>query len=327
MAITWKDLMTAGSIVDLESRAWTARERIKPQDLGIESSEAVAATLSLGCAKLAAADAFDEINAARAAARRAVDELTMPFPMIFGARFVPEKNMAKLGERLRLHLSEYEAAADAFVAGYETQKRAQAPIIKRALEDAVRGRPNADELAADAFARFMSAYPPAAEVRERFVLRTRFYAIQGPSASAMAVAMESEAASVRDMIAVMADSLRTDVRDKVRDVLTMIAKGGKLKQKSIDSALEVLANVDNLNVLGDVALAEMTRKARAAIEAVRAGERVSDVTVDSLVDVKIALQSDLTEAVAAAESKLAGLGSRKIERTRATPPAGLAVVA
>lgn len=312
--LTWNELFSAGKIVDLESRMWTARTRILPADIGITDTAAVASVLALGSAKLAPKDAFDAVNACRDVARRTVHRLSMPFPWFFGTRFVPTVNLAKLGELLDAQIAEYNRAVDDFVAEYDATKRAQAPIIRAALADAVKGRAESEALADAAFERFSREYPSAEDVREKFLLRVRLSSMQSTGAEAISASLQAESDDVRDMVATMATSLRDELAEKVGALLAIIAKGGKFKQASIDSAVETLDKADNLNILGDPELAKVIAGCRRALSTVRAGERVTDGIVDTFKAAATALEGDIASAVAAAEKRLAGNPARVVER-------------
>jgi hypothetical protein len=286
----------------------------------------VASALALGNHRLAPAKAFENVAAVIAEARRAIDDLSLSFVFIKGARYVPAQNMDKLRARLAECREKFTAEVDTFIEGYEATKGEMLPVIRKALRDAARPVPatlgkndeilaparTADEVAAAAYERVLGEYPSADEVREKFRLIWNVYAVQGPKAEGAAAAMEGETDTVKSVLRDMVAGLREEVTTKLAEVLALIQKGGKLHERSLESARAVLARVDAVNVLGDEELTRQVSAFRRALDGVRAGERVGDATVTGLADVAKALSADLEEATAAAEAKLTGVGRRKL---------------
>jgi len=309
MSLTWNDLFLSGSIVDLATSKWRGRVRLQPKDLGIPDSDAVASALTLGTNRLAPVEAYDEINEIHARARRHVDHHSIPFGFVRGARYVPDRNIAELSALLKSAREDFDRAVEAFVSRYDEIKASQLPIITQALRDAARTTEAADA----ALARMLDEYPSADDVRKKFNLSWNVYAISGPRVDGAAAAMEDERSSVRSVVRDMIVDLRQEVIDKLGDVLSLIQKGGKLQQKSIDSALSVLDHIDRVNVLGDMTLFDHVGKLRTALNGLDSDARVSDAQVTGLQDIRQALSSSIEEAVAAAEAKLSSVGKRKLK--------------
>lgn len=326
MALTWNDLMLRGSIVTLAISKWPARLRITPMDLGIDDSKEVDAALVLGSHRLLPREAFAEISAAAGRALKVIHGHSLPFGMMWGARYVPDGNMAKLGEKLKECRAEFYGAVESFITNYEKVKAEQLPIIKKALLDAAQSvaavaddtgavvvpSRTKEEVAAAAYARLCTEYPPADIVRGKFGLSWGIFEIKGARDNGVAVALQDEGVEVKNAIAEMARSLRDEVTGKLGTVLGLIQRGGKLQKKSIDAALAVLDHVESVNVLDDEVLAKQVAALRRTMIAIKLDERVPDATVSGLTDIKVALESNLAEAVAAAEEKLAGVGRRKL---------------
>lgn len=305
----WNDLFMSGSIVDLTTSIWRARIGLKAVDLGIEYSEDVQKALSLGSHRLAPAKAFERIMEPSRAAARAIDYYSLNFGLIRGARYVPDANLPKLLEQLRKYKQDFAAAVDDFVAGYDDMKATMLPIIEKAMIDAAK-HPDA---AARAFERVQAEYPSAEAVRGKFKLAWSIYAVQGAKSKVAAEAAADETDTIKDVVRDMVTQLRGDMQEKLADVLDLINKGGKLQERSIESALAVLDRVDSLNILGDEVLSDQVGALRSALQTVDRGKRVSDDFVVSLEGIKKTLEASVEEAVAAAEQNLTGLGRRKIE--------------
>lgn len=307
--LRWDDLFLQGSIVDLSTSKWWARTRITPADLGIADSDAVAKALALGNHRLVPADAFKEIDAVINQAKRSIEHYSLVFGFIRGARYVPEKNLVPLAEKLRVHRTAFAEAVDTFVAGYEQTKAEMLPVLEQALKDAARNA----EAAASAFARLEAEYPTADAVRARFALRWDVYAIQGPRSAGAAAALEDESTAVRGVIREMVEQLRTEVAGKLGEVIALINKGGRLQPRSLEAAIAVLDHVDAVNVVGDEVLARQVLNLRRALAGINTDKRVSDDAVSGLENIRVALNADLDVAVAKAEQKLTGVGRRRLE--------------
>lgn len=306
--LAWSDLFLQGSIVDLRTARWTARVAITPEDLGIPDTGDVDAALKLGSHRLVKPEAFDAINLAHRKALRAIEYYSLPFGFIRGARYVPEKNLVKLADRLVEVKQEFDQAADAFVETYDQAKETMIEIIRRAMADAAR-TPEAAEAAVE---RIRGAYPTADEVRVRFSLRWDVYAVEGPKRAGMNAVLENEGETVRGVLAEMVGGLRQEIGDKLAKVVEMVRKGGKLSQASIDSAMEVLGHVEAVNVLGDKGLADQVRAIRAVLATTAAGEPIGRAVVEQLTQVSASLETDIKKAIEDVEEQLTGFGARKL---------------
>jgi hypothetical protein len=306
--LTWDDLFIAGSVIDLRTRKWRARAALTPRDLGIEDTDAVSQALALGAHRLAPNDAFGRVNEIHARARRAVESASVNFSLIVGARYVPEANIAGLAAQLRDCKESFRIAVNDFMASYEEVKRAMLPVLHQALRDAAK----TPDAALAAYDRLVAEYPSASEVREKFELAWNIYAIKGPKKEGAQASLQSEAEEVRSAVREMIKELREDVRLKLAEVLALIAKGGKLQTRSIQSAMTVLDHIDRTNVFGDEDLRRQVAGLRAALREINTDEDVPETTIAGLESVRTALAQNIEEAVAAAEQKLTGVGRRKL---------------
>lgn len=305
---TWNDLFLTGSVVDLQCSLWRARAKIKPSDLGIEDTDAVHAALSLGCHRLAPAEAFEAIHEQVAAARRAVDNHSLPFGLIRGARYVPDSALPKLLEELRDRKGKFTEAVAGFVAGYSTMLGEHMPIVADALRAAARS----PEAAEQTIRRLRDEYPSAEEVAAKFELTWSVYAVAGARSPMAQAVLDENATSAKSVVRDMVVQLRTELTAKVSDLLGLVEKGGKLQERSLDAALAVIDRIESMNVLGDYELTRQMAALRSALASIEAGKRVPDAAVTSLEGVKTALAADVVAAVAAAEEHLCGLGRRQI---------------
>ena len=305
--LSWNSLFANGSIVALTISEWRARTKIKAADLGIDDTEAVREALSLGQHRLAPKDAFDDITDAARGAKRSIDHFSLNFALIQGARYVPDNNIELLMERLVGYRTQFDNAVEAFIEKYDEMKAEQLPKIREALIEAAK----TEEAAANAYERILSEYPTAEQVRDKFRLRWSVYAVQGAKSNAALEALGSEAEEVKSVVSSMVGQLRNELTDKLESIITIATKGGRLSDRSIDSALELFDRLEGLNILEDQSLAENINMARNLLESVE-DKTVKKGFTEELTSIKKELVKSQEQAVKDAESALIGLGRRKL---------------
>lgn len=307
MSLTWNDLFKAGSVVDLDMQIWTARVKIRAEDLGLEDSVDVRKALSLGQHRLAPPEEFEEIFKHARAADRSVKSFSLNFPFIRGARYVPEKNMGPLLKELKTDKEFFNTAVDAFIGKYDTIRSEMLPVIEKALKDAAK-----NPLAAErAFVRIQGEYPSSEEVRSKFRLSWSMYAVQGASTASVKDAVKEEGNNVKSIVEDMIVQLRQEAVEKVKQILRLTDKGGKLRKDTLESAMAMVDRLEALNVMGDGVLAQQISALRSSLTSV--GEEVPGKEFSKgLKDIEQELTSSVEEAVKEAEKNLCGLGRRKL---------------
>ncbi len=305
--LSWDKLFLTGSVVSLSTSLWRARVQIKADDLGIDDTVAVQTALSLGCHRLAPPRAFEAILEPARAAARAIDYYSLNFGLIKGARYVPEKNIPALEAELKANKEKFKLAVDEFMQNYEKTKEEMLPIIEQALVDAA----NNPQCAVSAFERIKAEYPTANEVKDRFDLSWSVYAIKSAKTENIADAAAQEAEGVKSIIGDMVKQLRGDLTEKLKAILEITTRGGKLSDKSLISAKQLLDRVDSLNVLGDETLSQQIKAMRKALSTVSEGQ-YDDGFVVGLNDIQKNLQESVEQAIKDAEENLTGVGRRKL---------------
>ena len=306
--LSWNSLFLNGSIVSVSTSLWRARVKITAADLGIENTEEVKSALSLGCHRLAPSSAFDGIMRPAREAKEAVDYYSVNFGLITGARFVPEKNLAKLVDTLKQKQEEFKAAKSAFMLDFEKTRDEMLPVIEAALLRAAR----TPDAAAEAFRRIQAEYPTADEVRKCFGLDFSVYALSSPKSQAVADAAAQESEGVKSILGDMVKQLRDDLTERLTSMRSIVQKGGKLQQRTVDGALEMVDRVESLNILGDIELKDQCRALRSIFTSLDPKNPGTGL-VDSLDRVQKNLESSVQEAIAQAEAQLTGVGRRKLE--------------
>lgn len=309
MALSWGDLFSSGSIVDLNIGRWSGKLQIKPEDFGINSIS-VNEAISLGHHRLVLSDAFDNFSEIIGKAKKAVTNHGLVFPFIRGARFIPDKNIAKLVAILEPLKKQFDEEVEVFVNSYTDKVALMRPTIWQALLDA--GHNTGSQLAIDnataALSRIEASYPQPAEIKNKFNMKWSIYALKSPTTDAI----KSDTGEVKDILREMVTNTRTELIEKIGSVLAIISGGGTLKSSTISSAKEMLDRIDSVNIFGDDTLAEQTKIFRNILDGVDP-KKIGKDTIDSIEQVKKNIEDDIENAVARAEAALTGLGNRTLE--------------
>lgn len=312
MSITWNDLFTQGTLIDYSVHLWRARIRLTAEDLGIDATDDVQKAFSFGCHRLAPTKSFEEINSAVNAWMKDIEDHSFDFPLLRGVRYVPDTQVPELQRKLDERKREFNIAVDEFLDRYNTMMQEVLPTIEQALHDAAK----TSEAAKSAFSRVVQEYPSVSKVAKKFDLEWNFFTISIPISKEAAVTAKSAIPQVQSVITSMIDQLRSELSDKVGNLLTLTQniKDGKsrskagLASKSKKSALAVLDRVDRLNIMNDDTLTEQVSMLRLLLS----NDNDLSTTVRGLKSVKSNLEADISAVVEAAEKRMTGLGNRKI---------------
>ena len=310
--LTWDQLFGNGVVVDIDIHVWRARTSIKPADLGIPDSVEVHKALALGCLRLVPKDALDRIKELVAQAKRTLEYYSMSFPFVYGVRYVPTKSQKVLFENLKDIQNKINEAADEFsFADYATAKNEQLPIIRKALQDATGNT----EQAAAAYDRVAAEYPSPEDVRKKFGLTWRVFTISGSKSADASSGAQEETENVKGVVREMITQLRGEFTDKLGAVMAAVARGGKIPQPSVDSAIEVMDRIDAMNVFGDGELTNQVSILRrilksATDDGTTKSERIG--MVSDLSTMAKTMDKTVEQAVAEAEKSLTSLGRRKL---------------
>jgi len=305
----WSDLFLSGSVVDLDIGLWSGRTQIQAKDFGIADSKEVQKALSLGSHRLFPKESFDEIMDIVRDAKRTVEWHSLPFPFVRGARYVPSDKLPALTAKLKKIREGFDGAVAIFVANYEATKTIQIPVLEKALQDAA----HTPEAAQAALQRLQTEYPAPEAAKEKFRLSWAVYAISAPKDAAAAEGVAAETEAVRSIVKSMVMELRTEFSEKVGKIAKVVARGGVIPEKMIESAVEVMARVESMNVMGDEVLRQQVGVLRRILTAAEGNSRKTvGISETSLNDIEKAIEQSADEAVRAAEEALTGMGRRKI---------------
>lgn len=306
----WESLFTRGSVIDLDVKMWSARTKILPLDFGVEDSTELRKCISLGTHRLFPKSAFDDINEAVRKAKAVVEFHSLSFPFVRGARYVPSEKLTPLLEKLKVVREGFDGSVAVFIANYDAVKAAMIPSLEKALKDAA----HTPEAAQNALARLQTEYPAPEAAREKFRLSWAVYAISAPKDAASAEGVAAETEAVKSIVKSMVMELREEFSEKVGKIAKVVARGGVIPERMIESAVEVMGRVESMNVMGDEVLRQQVGVLRGILTAAESNSRKTvGISEASLNDIANAIEESADEAVRAAEEALTGMGRRKIQ--------------
>lgn len=300
--LSWEMLFAQGSLFDLTAGVWSARVRLKPQDLGIEDTAEVRKAINMAYARLVPKEAIEKINRLIWDARKEVEQCSIPFPLVQGASFVPKDQREVLEQKLSELKTQFDGQVAIFLARYDEYKKEMEPVIRKALQDASH---NGDS--EKGVQRILSEYPPVEYIEHKFSFKWRAFAISAPIDGSIAGALESSTGDVKDALATMVGGLRDEAIKKVGEITDLIVRGGKYSAKTINAARRVIDRLHGMNVLGDKQLESALDKLNVVLS-----DYKGDGNVASFEEVKAELQKDLDKAAEAAAEKLMSLGKRGV---------------
>lgn len=309
--LNWNALFANGSIIDLETKKWGANTKLKPSDLGVDDTEAVKQALSLGRVRLMPANSFRAVNQAIRDAKNAIEDASINFGMIRGARYIPDKNMETLRPKLIAAKNDFFEAIDQFCNTYQAQREKQLPIIRQALESSGASK----DTISNAFKRVNAAYPTVTEVRAKFLLTWDVYTIQGAKSRAALAAVTEETGRIQSVVSGMVNELRTEVQKTVAQLLKAAAKGGKLRKNTLESSYKMIERLETLNVLGDTVLAQQLQGLKATFAQMDKNQ-MDDIFIAGLEEVKTELEESGEAAIREVEANLTGVGRRKFASSK-----------
>ena len=306
-ALTWADLFANGSLIDLDVRMWDGLLRLKPSDLGIDASnESVQQALTFGHERLVAKSALEAIRESAYQARKAVENNTIGFDLIPGSRFIPKGNRDGLQYELDELAQEFRAGVNKFLQDYGQHRSQQQQVIREALMVATGDAAVVER----AVSRIISEYPSEGDLSEKFSIGWHFFSIASPQDGTRG----NEGSALRKSIEEMIDSLRSKLVERVQGILELVNRGGKITQKTFNSASALCERLQKLNVFGDPGLSIVIGQVRNALEAAANSETAAESLKDGLGSVEDELARSREQAIEAVAHRLAGQGERRLTK-------------
>jgi len=304
--LTWADLFANGSLIDLDVSIWDGLIRMRPEDLGIDRSEAVTAALTFGHQRLVPKETLQAIRDHAYKARQAVDGYSIPFRLVPGSRYLPKLNREIVQAELENLNNKFMAAVNQFLAEYEANKATQIVVLREALREAAKDRSAVEP----AMARIEREYPTEDQLRERFELSWKTYSIAAPQDGS---ANGNEGNVIKEELESMITRLREQLVERVRSIVELATRGGKITTKTYNSTEALCAKLESLNVFGDEGLASAIAAVRKAIAAASATDAPGTPLIQGLEQVEKELAKSREDAIAAAANRMAGTAERRFQ--------------
>jgi len=264
-----------GVLASVSIRYWRAARKLEAQDLGLNDRQIADRLVVLGHKRLLPRDALARFALIESRAHAAVERNSFSF--LGGiARFVPNRNLAKLNETLDGLKDEFDAEIDSFMDRYED-------LRESALDEWRQAARGLDVPVGEFVDRIAATFPSGMRLRQKFSFDTHFYQVAAPESvriQAVDVADQTAVVNARALVARQAaEKLARDTESFVSDCVAtlreqtaqicdeMLAsmKSGKtdgVHQKTLNRLLGFIDQFKTMNFAGDEALETMLSNAR-----------------------------------------------------------------
>jgi Protein of unknown function (DUF3150) len=223
-----------GVLVTTTVRYWRGCKKLKPEDLGLKSSDVSNRLIRLGQKRLIPKDALNDFSLIESRAHAAVEGASFPF--LGGiARFVPNPNLTATTYTLEKLQGEFAEATQSFVENYPS-------LREKALTEWREAAEHLNGSAERLLATIEQAFPPAAAINQRFSFEWSLFQISTPDSIRLELVdgvTQIEAAQDRQRIAAEATRrMQGDLDAFVRESVA------SLRQETARLASDVLATID-----------------------------------------------------------------------------------
>ena len=264
-----------GVLASVSIRFWRAAKKLEAADLGLKDRQIADRLVVLGHKRLLPREAMARFALIESRAHACVERNSFPF--LGGiARFVPNRNLARLNETLDGLKDEFAAEIDSFMDRYED-------LRESALDEWRDAARSLDVPVGEFVDRIAATFPNGIKLRQRFHFDSHFYQVSAPESVQMqATSAADQAAIVQARAAVAsqaAEKLARDTESFVSDCVAnlreqtaqicdeMLAsmKSGKtdgVHQKTLNRLLGFIDQFKTMNFAGDEALETMLANAR-----------------------------------------------------------------
>ena len=264
-----------GVLASVSIRFWRAAKKLEAADLGLKDRQIADRLVVLGHKRLLPREAMARFALIESRAHACVERNSFPF--LGGiARFVPNRNLARLNETLDGLKDEFAAEIDSFMDRYED-------LRESALDEWRDAARSLDVPVGEFVDRIAATFPNGIKLRQRFHFDSHFYQVSAPESVQMqATSAADQAAIVQARAAVAsqaAEKLARDTESFVSDCVAnlreqtaqicdeMLAsmKSGKTEgvhQKTLNRLLAFIDSFKAMNFAGDEALETMLADAR-----------------------------------------------------------------
>lgn len=264
-----------GVLASVSIRYWRAAKKLEAADLGLKDRQIADRLVVLGHKRLLPREAMARFALIESRAHAAVERASFPF--LGGiARYVPNRNLARLTETLEGLKTEFETEIDSFMDRYEDLRASALGEWRQAA----RGLDVPVEEFVD---RIAATFPSGIKLRQRFHFDAHFYQVAAPESvriQAVDVADQAAVVNARALVARQAaEKLARDTESFVSDCVATLReqtaqicdemlgsmKSGKtdgVHQKTLNRLLGFIDQFKTMNFAGDEALETMLANAR-----------------------------------------------------------------
>ncbi len=267
-----------GVLASVSIRYWRAAKKLEPADLGLADRQVTGRLIVLGHKRLLPRESLARFALIESRAHACVEHASFSF--LGGiARFVPNRNLAKLNESLDGLRQEFLAEIDAFMANYEDMRASALAEWREAAR-------SLDVPPGEFVDRIASTFPDGMRLRNSFHFDFHYFQVTAPeSVQLQAVQAADQAAIVQARATVAtqaAEKLAQDTEAFVTDCVAtlreqtalicdeMLAsmRNGKTEgvhQKTLNRLLNFIAEFKALNFADDTQLAAILDNARTSL--------------------------------------------------------------
>lgn len=264
-----------GVLASVFIRYWRAAKKLEAEDLGLNNRQIADRLIVLGHKRLLPREALARFALVESRAHAAVERASFPF--LGGiARFVPNRNLAKLTETLDGLKAEFEEEIDSFMDRYEDLRAS-------ALSEWRETAKGLDVPVGEFVDRIAANFPSGMRLRQRFHFDTHIYQVTAPeSVRLQATSAADQAAVVQARASIASQAAEKLARDaesfigdcvatlrqetaQICDEMLASMKAGKtdgVHQKTLNRLLGFIDSFKTMNFAGDEALETMLENAR-----------------------------------------------------------------
>jgi hypothetical protein len=223
-----------GVLITTTVRYWRGCKKLKPEDLGLKTSDVSTRLIRLGQKRLIPKDALADFSLIESRAHAAVEATSFPF--LGGlARFVPNANLMATTTTLEKLRGEFNQATHSFAENYPT-------LRQKALAEWQEAARHLNGDAQRLMATIEQSFPPAGNINQRFEFSWSLFQISAPESIRLEIVdgvTQIEAAQNRQRIAAEATHrMQTDLDSFIRQSVAA------LRQETARLASDVLATID-----------------------------------------------------------------------------------
>ena len=271
-------LMQRGVLVEVRCHCWGGRKALKPEDIGLETSDINEELMSLGQKRLVPKSSLSPFHGCDVRADQVLKQHSLAVP--FG-RYVPLEVYPELRRLLDEIVARFNAYREEWLPSYPSWREEMLQGWREAAEaayDRMNGRAAflpREQFVAEFMARIEALYPNVADLAGRFALEIITYQVSLPASSRMELAdldlldaqartrEQARAQVARDaqldaqvVLSEMVQEMRGRAAEVAERLAASLRDGGTVRQQQFDAFERFVKAFQRMNVLGDRELSE-----------------------------------------------------------------------